>query len=131
MYQLGFMVDQRNSISHTFCHWFDWLSLCQVMLYHKSIGSFLFTLQKWPLLLKFTFSTIFELKNHSGQNVYNNHVIISGLKSIPSLSILGGSFVRLLLARIYVSVVMESLWSYWPCEVIDLTTAKCRQQVLL
>lgn len=52
------------------------------------------------LLLKFTFSTILQLKNHSVQFVYNNHVIISGLKSIPSLSMLGCSFVRLLLARI-------------------------------
>lgn len=60
------------------------------------------------LLLKFTFSTILQLKNHSVQFVYNNHVIISGLKSIPSLSMLGGSFVRLLLARIY-----ASFSSYW------------------
>lgn len=52
------------------------------------------------LLLKFTFSTILQLKNHSVQFVYNNHVIISGLKSIPSLSMLDCSFVRLLLARI-------------------------------
>lgn len=60
------------------------------------------------LLLKFTFSTILQLKNHSVQFVYNNHVIISGLKSIPSLSMLGCSFVRLLLARIY-----ASFSSYW------------------